>query len=42
MMSAAPFGSFEGNIIKSVPMEEVLSNSKSMDLDLYDLSRIFY
>jgi 6-phosphofructokinase 1 len=33
---------FEGNIIKSVPMQKVLSDSKSMDLDLYDMSRIFY
>ncbi|MHB1376440.1 MAG: 6-phosphofructokinase [Candidatus Humimicrobiaceae bacterium] len=33
---------FEGNTTKSVPMEKVLSESKSMDLDLYDMSRIFY
>ena len=33
---------FEGNIIKAVSMEKVLSESKSMDLDLYEVSRIFY
>lgn len=33
---------FEGNIIKAEPMEKVLSNSKPMDLDLYEMSRIFY
>lgn len=32
---------FEGNIIKSEPMEKVLSDSKPMDLDLYEMSRIF-
>jgi phosphofructokinase-like protein len=33
---------FEGNIIKSEPMEKVLSDTKPMDLDLYEMSRIFY
>ena len=33
---------FEGNIIKSEPMEKVLSDNKPMDLDLYEMSRIFY
>ncbi|MCL6088522.1 MAG: 6-phosphofructokinase [Actinobacteria bacterium] len=33
---------FEGNVIKSEPMEKVLCDYKPMDLDLYEMSRIFY
>jgi len=33
---------FEGNMIKAEPMEKVLSDYKPMDLDLYEISKIFY
>ncbi|MDD5658987.1 MAG: ATP-dependent 6-phosphofructokinase [Actinomycetota bacterium] len=32
----------EGNLIKAEPMEKVLSDYKPMDLDLYEISRIFH
>jgi len=33
---------YEGNIIKAEPMEKVLAESKPIDLELYEMAKIFY